>query len=72
LLRAIAGNRTAGLHFPGHFLDIEWLEVAGGHARVALSDGPHCRDANSAVNSVALGILADNALAAPVEMVSRV
>ena len=65
VLRAIAGNRTAGLHFPGHFLDIEWREVGGGTARLSLADGPHCRDANGGVNIVALGIFVDNALAAP-------
>ena len=64
VLRAIAGNRIAGLHFPGHFLAIEWREVASGIARLSLVDGPHCRDANGTVNIVALGILVDNALAA--------
>ncbi len=65
VLRAIAGNRTAGLHFPGYFLGIEWRQVGGGTARLSLADGPHCRDANGTVNIVALGILVDNALAAP-------
>jgi acyl-coenzyme A thioesterase PaaI-like protein len=65
VLHAIAGNRIAGLHFPGHFLDIEWREVACGAARLSLADGLHCRDANGAINIVALGIFADNALAAP-------
>lgn len=65
VLQAIARNRVPGLHFAGHFLDIEWQEVAGDTARIAIPDGPHCRDANGAVNIVALGILADNALAAP-------
>lgn len=65
VLHAIAGNRMPGLHFPGHFLGIEWRKVVGGTARLSLADGPHCRDANGAVNIVALGILVDNALAAP-------
>jgi acyl-coenzyme A thioesterase PaaI-like protein len=64
VLRAIAGNRIAGLHFPGHFLDIDWKEVSGGTARATLEVGPHCNDANGAVNIVVLGILADNMLAA--------
>ncbi|MHB9098588.1 MAG: acyl-CoA thioesterase domain-containing protein [Syntrophales bacterium] len=64
VLRAIAGNRIAGLHFPGHFLDIEWQNVAGGNARAKLAPGPHCTDPNGALNIVALGILADNMLAA--------
>ena len=65
VLRAIAANRTPGLHFPGHFLGVEWREVAGGKARTALATGPHCRDADGAINIVALGIFTDNVLAAP-------
>ena len=65
VLQAIARNRVPGLHFAGHFLDIECQEIAGDTARFAIPDGPHCRDANGAVNIVALGILADNALATP-------
>ncbi len=65
VLQAIARNRVPGLHFAGHFLDIECQEIAGDTARFAIPDGPHCRDANGAVNIGALGILADNALAAP-------
>jgi len=66
VLRAIAGNRFPGFHFPGHFLDIKWKDVAGGTARATLEDGPHCRNANGAMNMVALGILADQVLAAAV------
>jgi acyl-coenzyme A thioesterase PaaI-like protein len=66
VLRAIAGNRFPGLHFPGHFLDIKWKDVTGGTARATLEDGPHCRNANGAMNMVALGILADHVLAASV------
>jgi acyl-coenzyme A thioesterase PaaI-like protein len=63
VLRGIAGNRTAGLHFPGFFLDIQWLEVAGNTARIAIADGAHCRDANGEIDVAALAILADTALA---------
>jgi acyl-coenzyme A thioesterase PaaI-like protein len=66
VLRAIAGNRFPGLHFPGHFLDIEWEDVTGGTARATLRDGPHCRNANGTINMMALGVLADNVLAASV------
>ena len=66
VLRAIACNRFPGLHFPGHFLDIKWKDVSGGTARATLEDGPHCRNANGAINMVALGIFADNVLAASV------
>jgi acyl-coenzyme A thioesterase PaaI-like protein len=65
VLQAIARNRIPGLHFAGYFLDIEWQEIAGDTARFAIPEGPHCRDANGAVNIAVLGILADNALAAP-------
>ncbi len=64
VLRAIAANRVPGVNFPGHFLDTEWLEVAGGSARARLVAGPHCTDVNGALNIVVLGILADNMLAA--------
>jgi len=63
VLRGIAGNRTPGLHFPGFFLDIQWREIAGEAARVAIADGPHCRDANGEMDVAALAILADTALA---------
>lgn len=64
VLRAIAANRLPGLHFPGHFLDIQWKEVAGGAARATLEDGPHCRNADGTINLIAIGMLADNTLAA--------
>jgi acyl-coenzyme A thioesterase PaaI-like protein len=63
VLRGIAGNRTPGLHFPGFFLDIEWQDVAGQAANIAIANGPHCRDANGEMDVAALAILADTALA---------
>ncbi|MEO7728679.1 MAG: hotdog domain-containing protein [Burkholderiales bacterium] len=63
VLRGIAGNRTPGLHFPGFFLDIQWEKIAGKAARIAIADGPHCRDANGEVDIAALAIIADTALA---------
>ena len=63
VLCAIAANRIPGMNFPGHFLGIEWREVAGGVARLSIADGPHCRDANGALNITTLGVFADNALA---------
>jgi acyl-coenzyme A thioesterase PaaI-like protein len=65
VLTAVAGNRIPGLHFTGHFLDLEWREVTGDTARMAMAEGPHCRDADGTVNLVALGVLADNVLATP-------
>lgn len=61
VLRAIAGNRNPGLHFPGYFLDIDWRKVAGDSVRVAIAGGPHCQDADGTVNIAALAILADTA-----------
>jgi hypothetical protein len=63
VLRGIAGNRIAGLHFPGYFLAIQWQETGGETARLAVADGPHCRDANGEIDVAALAILADTALA---------
>ncbi len=65
VLRAIAANRVPGLHFAGHFLDLAWQEVTADTAAMAMAAGPHCRDADGAVNLVALGILVDNILATP-------
>jgi len=65
VLKAIARNRVPGLHFAGHFLDIQCRKVTRESARFAIPDGPHCRDANGTVNIAVLGILADNVLAAP-------
>jgi acyl-coenzyme A thioesterase PaaI-like protein len=66
VLNAIAANRNPGFHFIGHFLDVEWQKVTGAAARAVLPDGPHCRDAQGAVDLVVLGILADHVLAASV------
>jgi acyl-coenzyme A thioesterase PaaI-like protein len=63
VLRGIAGNRIAGLHFPGYFMDMAWPRVASDTVELAFADGPHCRDANGTVNIAALAILADSALA---------
>jgi acyl-coenzyme A thioesterase PaaI-like protein len=63
VLRGIAGNRVAGLHFPGYFMDMAWPRVASDTVQLAIADGPHCRDANGAVDIAVLAILADSALA---------
>ncbi len=63
VLRGIAGNRVAGLHFPGYFMDMAWPRVASDTVQLALADGPHCRDANGTIDVAALAILADTALA---------
>lgn len=71
VIGAIAGNRTPGLHFPGHFLDFRWEEVGGGSARAVLNEGPHCRNADGTLSVVALGIFADNLLGAAARTVCR-
>src|SRR5687768_16005445 len=63
VLRGIAGNRTAGLHFPGYFLGIEWGKITGDSARLAIEPGAYCCGANGEVDIAALAILADTALA---------
>ncbi|MEW6333521.1 MAG: hypothetical protein AB1558_04580 [Thermodesulfobacteriota bacterium] len=65
VLRAIALNRVPGLHFAGHFLDIQCLDIAGETARFLVPDGPHGRDADGTASIVSLGVLADNVLATP-------
>jgi len=59
VLRAIAANRTAGFHFAGHFLDVQWPVVAADRAVITLADGPHVRDGQGAVDRTALVLLAD-------------
>jgi acyl-coenzyme A thioesterase PaaI-like protein len=59
VLRGIAGNRTAGLHFAGHFLDVQWPVVETDRAVITLPDGSHVRDAQGAVARTVLVLLAD-------------
>jgi acyl-coenzyme A thioesterase PaaI-like protein len=66
VLHAIAANRNPGLHFIGHFLNIEWQKVSAGTARAVLHEGPHCRAANGEVDLTALGSFIDQSLAAAV------
>ncbi|MCX5820936.1 MAG: PaaI family thioesterase [Deltaproteobacteria bacterium] len=65
VLHAIAGNRFPGLHFPGHFLDIKWIDVTGGTARATLEDGPHIGNRVGHVQGgILLGLAATTACAA--------
>ena len=59
VLHAISANRNPGLHFAGHFLDVEWRKLEGDTASIAFRDGPHCRDADGTVNIAATAALAD-------------
>lgn len=62
VLQGIGGNRVPGLHFPGHFLGIEWRTIGADSATVALPCGPHCTEADGGVNLSALAVLVDAAL----------
>jgi acyl-coenzyme A thioesterase PaaI-like protein len=66
VLRAIAANRTPGLHFIGHFLDLEWQNASPGTARAVLQEGPYCRTATQTVDPAVLGALIDHTLATAV------
>src|SRR3990170_5184559 len=62
VLRAIALNRTPGLHFPGNFLELSFDQVASGDTRVSHQTGPHCADAHGGSDLGSLAVLADFAL----------
>lgn len=62
VLRAIALNRTPGLHFPGNFIELSFDRVSSGDTRVSFETGPHCVDAHSATDIGSLAVLADFAL----------
>jgi acyl-coenzyme A thioesterase PaaI-like protein len=63
VLRGIALHRHLPLHFPGHFLGLDWPRIDRDGVHMSIADGPHCRDANGTVNISALAILVDTALA---------
>ena len=62
VLRAIALNRTPGLHFPGNFIELWFDQVASGDTRVSYETGPHCLDAHGGSDIGSLAVLADFAL----------
>lgn len=63
VLRGIAGNRLAGLHFAGYFLEMDEPRVAGETVSMPLGDGPHCRNADGELDITTLCLLADSSLA---------
>ena len=63
VLRAIGDNRTPGLHFLGHFMGVEWIEVDHRIARMALQVGEHCVDEQGEASLEVVATLADIALA---------
>src|SRR5688572_11740400 len=62
VLRAIALNRTPGLHFPGNFIELSFDQVASGDTRVSCETGPHCVEAHGGSDIGSLAVLADFAL----------
>ena len=62
VLRAIALNRTPGLHFPGNFLELSFDQVASADTRVSYETGPHCVEAHGGSDLGSLAVLADFAL----------
>jgi acyl-coenzyme A thioesterase PaaI-like protein len=62
VLRAIALNRTPGLHFPGNFLELSFERVASGDTRISYETGAHCLDAHGGSDIGSLAVLADFAL----------
>jgi len=62
-LRALAGNRAPGFHFPGYFLDLRWPRVGERDIVQAMHAGAHCIDADGNANPAVLGVMVDGALA---------
>ena len=62
VLRALALNRTPGLHFPGNFIELSFDRVSSGDTRVSYETGPHCIDAHGGPDIGSLAVLADFAL----------
>jgi acyl-coenzyme A thioesterase PaaI-like protein len=63
VLRGIAGNRNAGLHFAGYFLDMALPRIAGERVDLSVPHAPHTRDAAGLIDLTALCMLADSSLA---------
>lgn len=63
VLLALAGNRTPGFHFPGHFLQLEWPRIGDDAIVETMRAGAHCCNADGSINLVALGVMIDTALA---------
>src|SRR5687768_17332965 len=67
-LRALAGNRAPGFHFPGYFLGLEYPSIGERHVVQMMDAGPHCLDADGNADPGALGVLVDGALATAVRL----
>ena len=63
VLLGMAGNRTPGFHFPGHFLQLEWPRIGADTIVETLRAGAHCRNADGELNLAVLGMMLDTTLA---------
>ena len=63
VLLGLAGNRTPGFHFPGHFLQLDWPRIGADAIVETMRAGAHCRNADGGINLAALGMMLDTALA---------
>src|SRR5665647_1317905 len=63
VLLGLAGNRTPGFHFPGHFLQLDWPRIGADAIVETMRAGAHCRNADGGINLATLGMMLDTALA---------
>ncbi len=62
-LRALAGNRAPGFHFPGYFLNLQWPRVGERDVVQTMDAGAHSTDADGRANPAVVGVMVDGALA---------
>ena len=63
VLLALAANRTAGFHYPGHLLGCVWPRVGESDLEETLPDTPYSRNVDGTINLAAFSVLLDTALA---------
>lgn len=63
VLKGLALNRQPGWNYPGNFLEVSFDEVLMDSARLSLTPGPHCVNADGQVNIGAVSLLADIGMA---------
>lgn len=65
VLLGLARDRRPGWSFTGHFLDLRWPVRNEESMTVTLPPGPHCTDSRGRIETAALLVLYDAALASP-------
>jgi len=63
VLRALAGNRAPGYHFPGHLIGCHWPRIGEDELEAAVPEGSLARNVDGTVNLAAFCVLLDVALA---------